>query len=106
MNPIPRQIPPLPSLLQVWPAALLASVLPFAATFLEMFYALQSLFSSKVYIAYGVAVITFVISALTVALTTILIVYFALTSEDYRWHWRSFVTGGSCAVWLFAYGLV
>jgi len=106
VNPIPRQIPPLPPLLRVWPAAVVSSVLPFAATFLEMFYALQSLFSSKVYIAYGVAVVTFLISALTVGLTTILVSYFALTSEDYRWHWRSFVTGGSCAIWLFGYGLV
>ena len=43
--------------------------------------------------------------ALTTATVTILFTYFVLCAEDYRWHWRAFVTGGGSAFWLLAYGL-
>lgn len=44
-------------------------------------------------------------TALTTATVTILYVYFALCAEDYRWHWRAFMTGGGSSFWLFAYGV-
>ncbi|KAI0281057.1 Endomembrane protein 70-domain-containing protein [Russula aff. rugulosa BPL654] len=42
---------------------------------------------------------------LTTATVTILFTYFLLCAEEYRWHWRAFVTGGGSAFWLLAYGL-
>lgn len=36
---------------------------------------------------------------------TVLFTYFMLCSEDYRWHWRSFTTGGGSALWLLLYGV-
>lgn len=36
---------------------------------------------------------------------SILACYFHLCAEDYRWQWRAFITGGSSAFWLFAYGV-
>lgn len=31
---------------------------------------------------------------------------FSLCSENWRWHWRSFVIGGGSAFWILAYGLI
>lgn len=28
-----------------------------------------------------------------------------LCAEEYRWHWRSFTTGGGSAIWLLLYGI-
>ncbi|BGP17120.1 hypothetical protein JCM10213_003899 [Rhodosporidiobolus nylandii] len=32
--------------------------------------------------------------------------YFHLCAEDYRWHWRAFLTGTSSGLYLFLYGLL
>jgi transmembrane 9 superfamily protein 2/4 len=32
--------------------------------------------------------------------------YFQLCAEDYRWWWRSFITSGASAFYMFAYGMV
>lgn len=43
---------------------------------------------------------------LTTATVTILMCYFHLCQEEYRWQERAFVTGGASAFWLVAYGLI
>ena len=105
-NSIPRQIP----YQQTWylkplPAALMAGLLTFASGFLEIFFILSSMFGTKVYYAFGFLALAFIITGVTTATVTILFAYFHLCAEDYRWHWRAFVTGGAGAFWLFAYGL-
>lgn len=35
--------------------------------------------------------------------TTVLLCYFHLCAEDYQWWWRSFLTSGFTAVYLFVY---
>lgn len=94
---------------------------------------IRLIFSSvKVYYAFGFLTLTFVVTALvcyrskknprpapcikkidttapasaqTTATVTVLYTYFSLCAEDYRWHWRAFMTGGGSAFWLFLYGL-
>ncbi|ORY89710.1 hypothetical protein BCR35DRAFT_287713 [Leucosporidium creatinivorum] len=105
VNQIPRQIPPTEWWLKPWPSALIAGILPFGAGFIELSYLLQSLFGAKIYFAFGFLALTSVIVALTTATTTILMCYFHLCAEDYRWHWRAFLAGGGSAFWLLAYGL-
>lgn len=105
VNKIPRQIPPIAWYLRLWPSALLAGLLPFGAAWLELFFILHSLFSNRVYYAYGFLTLTFLVTALTTATISILSCYCLLCAEDYRWHWRAFFTGGAGAVWFFVYGL-
>lgn len=105
VNQIPRQIPPTYWYLRPWPSALIAGILPFGAAWLELFFIINSLFGNRVYYAFGFLSLTFVVTAATSATVSILFCYFHLCAEDYRWHWRSFLTGGASAFWLFAYGI-
>ncbi|KAI0930444.1 hypothetical protein AcW1_009131 [Taiwanofungus camphoratus] len=105
VNPIPRQIPKSPRYLQPWAAALLAGILPFGAAFVELYFVLSSLFASRAYYAFGFLALTAGVVALTTATVTILFTYFILCAEEYRWHWRAFLTGGGSAFWLLAYGI-
>ncbi|KAI5477548.1 hypothetical protein MNV49_006136 [Pseudohyphozyma bogoriensis] len=106
VNQIPRQIPPIEWWLKPWPSAAIAGVLPFGAGFIESYFILQSLFGAKAYYAFGFLALTFAVVALTTATTTILMCYFHLSAEEYRWQWRAFLAGGGGAFWLFGYGLL
>ncbi|PIL36112.1 transporter [Ganoderma sinense ZZ0214-1] len=106
VNQIPRQIPPQPKYLRPWSATILAGILPFGAAFIELYFVLSSLFASRAYYAFGFLALTAAVVALTTATVTILFTYFILCAEDYRWHWRAFLTGGGSAFWLLAYGIV
>lgn len=105
VNNIPRQIPPTPFWFRPMPSALIAGLLPFAASFLETYFILSSFFGSKVYYAFGFLALTAIVIAVTTATTTVLLCYFHLSQEDYRWHWRAFFAGGGSAFWLVTYGL-
>ncbi|KAF8135387.1 hypothetical protein EV363DRAFT_792549 [Boletus edulis] len=43
--------------------------------------------------------------ALTTGTVAMLFTYFILCAEEYRWHWRAFMTGGGSALWILLYGL-
>ncbi|MBW0517342.1 hypothetical protein O181_057057 [Austropuccinia psidii MF-1] len=106
VNQIPRQIPPTVWYMRFWPAAFIAGILPFGAGFIECYFLLSSLFGNKAYYAAGFLFLTFGVVGLTTATVTVLMCYFHLCQEDYRWHERAFVTGGGSAFWLLAYGLL
>lgn len=63
------------------------------------------MFASRAYYAFGFLALTAGVVALTTATVTILFTYFNLCAEEYRWHWRAFLTGGGSAFWLLIYGL-
>ena len=46
-----------------------------------------------------------VILVITCAEITIVMCYFQLCAEDYNWWWRSFLTSGSSAGYMFAYSV-
>jgi len=106
VNQIPRQIPPQIWYLRTVPSAIMAGVLPFGAAFIEIYFVLSSLFGSKAFYAFGFLALTCVVVALTTATVTILMTYLSLCSENWRWHWRSFLIGGGSAFWLLGYGLL
>lgn len=105
VNPIPRQIPSVPWYLRPWASTLFAGILPFGAAFVELYFVMSSLFASRAYYAFGFLALTAGVTALTTATVSILFTYFLLCAEEYRWHWRAFLTGGGSSFWLLAYGL-
>ena len=57
------------------------------------------------YYVFGFLLLVYVILAMTCAEITIVLCYFQLCSEDYRWWWRSFLTSGSTAIYVFLYSI-
>lgn len=81
----------------------MGGVLPFGCIFIQLFFILNSLWSSQMYYMFGFLFLVFIILVITCSETTILLCYFHLCAEDYHWWWRSYLTSGFTAVYLFFY---
>lgn len=102
-NQIPRQIPDQSVYTQPLPGIIMGGVLPFGCIFIQLFFILNSIWSSQLYYMFGFLFLVFLILVITCSETTILLCYFHLCAEDYHWWWRSFLTSGFTAVYLFVY---
>ncbi|KAK9101766.1 hypothetical protein Sjap_019020 [Stephania japonica] len=102
-NKIPRQIPEQPWYMNPIFSILIGGILPFGAVFIELFFILTSIWLHQFYYIFGFLFIVFVILIITCAEITIVLCYFQLCSEDYLWWWRSYLTSGSSALYLFLY---
>merc|ERR1719389_1350522 len=89
----------------IWSAAM-GGILPFGAVFTELFFIMSSIWQHQIYYMFGFLVLVLVILILTCAEISIALTYFQLTSEDYRWWWRSFFASGSSAVYVFLYSIL
>ena len=58
---------------------------------------------AQVYTLYGILFLAFGLLILVTSFITVALTYFQLSSEDHRWWWRSFLSGGSVGVFIFAY---
>ncbi|KAF8454673.1 hypothetical protein BDZ91DRAFT_747299 [Kalaharituber pfeilii] len=108
VNLIPRQIPPSqPWYLRSLPCILISGLFPFFISFIEIRFLFRALTSSAstIYIMYGFVLMTASLSLLAVAETSIIVTYFLLSAEDYRWWWRSFAAGAGSAVWVVVYAI-
>ncbi|KAG7209377.1 hypothetical protein KM043_015477 [Ampulex compressa] len=102
-NQIPRQIPEQIFYTKPIPGVIMGGVLPFGCIFIQLFFILNSLWSSQVYYMFGFLFLVFLILVITCSETTILLCYFHLCAEDYHWWWRSFLTSGFTACYLLIY---
>ena len=102
-NKIPRQVPPQPWFIRHNFAVLVGGILPFGAVFIELFFILTSMWLNQVYYIFGVLFIVFAILCVTCAEIAIVLCYFHLCAEDYRWQWRSFFTCASSSLYVFLY---
>ncbi|KAH7284309.1 hypothetical protein KP509_34G048200 [Ceratopteris richardii] len=102
-NKIPRQIPEQPWYMHSFFTVLIGGILPFGAVFIELFFILTSIWLQQFYYIFGFLFIVFLILVITCAEITIVLCYFQLCSEDYRWWWRSYFTSGFSAFYLFLY---
>ncbi|XP_043275405.1 transmembrane 9 superfamily member 2 isoform X2 [Venturia canescens] len=102
-NQIPRQIPEQSFYTQAIPGVVMGGVLPFGCIFIQLFFILNSLWSSQMYYMFGFLFLVFLILVITCSETTILLCYFHLCAEDYHWWWRSFLTSGFTAFYLLVY---
>lgn len=102
---IPRQIPDQPWYLNPLLTSLLGGILPFGACFVELFFVMSSIWMDQYYYVFGFLLLVFVILAMTCAEISIVLNYFQLCGEDYRWWWRSLLIPGSTALYVFLYSI-
>lgn len=103
VNKIPRQVPPQPWYLSPAPAAALGGVLPFGAIFIELFFVLGSMWRDQLYHLFGFLALAALVLVVTCAEIAVVLVYFSLAGEDYRWWWRSVAAPAASGAYLFAY---
>eukprot|EP01098_Paradermamoeba_levis_P016951 TRINITY_DN944_c0_g1_i8.p2 TRINITY_DN944_c0_g1~~TRINITY_DN944_c0_g1_i8.p2 ORF type:complete len:340 (+),score=74.08 TRINITY_DN944_c0_g1_i8:804-1823(+) len=102
---VPREIPPIPWYRQAPVQMIMAGFLPFSAIYIELYYIYASVWGHAHYTLYGILFLVFVILVIVTACITIALTYFQLSMEDYRWWWRSFLSGGSTGFFIYAYSV-
>jgi transmembrane 9 superfamily protein 2/4 len=106
VNQIPRQVPEQRWYMHPLFTVLLGGILPFGAVFVELFLIMSSIWLHRIYYVFGFLLIVLVLVVATCAEITMVMCYFQLCSEDYHWWWRSFLTSGSSAFYLFLYAIL
>lgn len=104
-NQIPRQIPQQSFFTKPVPGIIMGGILPFGCIFIQLFFILNSIWSHQMYYMFGFLFLVFIILVITCSEATVLLCYFHLCAEDYNWWWRSFLTSGFTAVYLFVYAV-
>ena len=104
-NQIPRAIPVQAWYMNPYLTCALAGILPFGAVSVELYFVMSALWLHQIFFIFGFLVLVGIVLIITCAEVAILLCYFQLCAEDYRWWWRSFFTAGSCAGYLVLYSL-
>jgi transmembrane 9 superfamily protein 2/4 len=104
-NQIPRQIPKTMFLFRSLPSYILGGILPFGTILLELYFIYNTMWFNRVYYIFGYLFSVLVLLIITSAEVSILMCYFHLCAEDYRWWWRSFFTPGFTGVYVFIYSI-
>merc|ERR1711935_576730 len=105
-NQIPRKIPDQPWFTHSVVMSLVGGLLPFGAVFTELFFIMSSLWQHQFYYLFGFLTLVLAILTVTCAEISIALTYFQLTSEDYRWWWRSFFASATSAMYVFLYSVL
>mmetsp|Transcript_4729 Transcript_4729/g.19269 ORF Transcript_4729/g.19269 Transcript_4729/m.19269 type:complete len:656 (-) Transcript_4729:730-2697(-) len=100
---IPRPVPAASWYVSPPFTVVVGGVLPFGACFVELFFILSSMWMDQFYYVFGFTFLVFLILCVTCAQITMVLLYFQLCAEDYRWWWRTFLTSGSTALYVFLY---
>ena len=85
---------------------LVGGILPFGAIFIELMFIMRSIWTqSTFYYMFGFLFLVIVILMITSAEISIVITYFMLCSEDYKWWWRSYFSSGASGLYLMGHSL-
>jgi transmembrane 9 superfamily protein 1 len=106
-NRIPREVPKPDSVIYSPVIQLIVvGVLSFLSIYLELKFIFKSVWGSGfVYTLFGILIASLALLFLLATVLTVLFTYFQLNSEDYRWWWRAFISGGSVGVCFFLYSV-
>ncbi len=104
-NQIPRQIPPQPWYLRTVPIMLMLGIFPFGLIAVEMYFIYSSLWFNRIFYMFGFLFFCFLLMLLTTALISVLMIYYTLCLENFKWQWKSLFVGGGCLVYVFIHSL-
>jgi transmembrane 9 superfamily protein 2/4 len=104
-NIIARGVPPQPWYMHPALVIIFSGILPFGAVSVELFFIMTALWLHQFYYIFGFLFLAVLILVATCAEMTIVMTYFQICNEDYRWWWRSFLCSGSCALYIFLYSI-
>lgn len=96
----PRVIPAQPWFLQPAFTMAVGGLLPFGAIFMELFFILGSIWLDRYYYVFGFLLLVAILLIITCSEIAIVLIYFQLCAEDWRWWWRSWIIPGSAAIYL------
>lgn len=102
---IAREIPTQPWYRTVVSHMIFGGFLPFSAISVELYYIFATVWGREVYTLYGILLVVFAIVLSVSACISVALTYFQLSSEDYRWWWRSIFSAGSTGFFVFIYAL-
>lgn len=105
VNAVPRPIPEKRWFMEPLMISILGGILPFGSIFIEMYFILTSFWAYKIYYVYGFILLVLAILSTVTICVTIVCTYFLLNSEDYRWHWTSFLSAASTAGYVYIYSI-
>lgn len=100
---VARKIPPQPWYTMIGCHCFFGGFLPFSAISVELYYIFATVWGREQYTLYGVLLLVFLIVLLVSSCISIALTYFQLSSEDYRWWWRSIFSAGSTGIFVFIY---
>lgn len=80
-------------------------ILPFAACFIELFFIMSSVWLGQTYYVFGFLLLVTTLMLLMCAEGAIVLTYFSLCAEDYRWWWRSFLGPATVGLYVLAYSV-
>uniref|UniRef100_A0A8C8DBX9 Transmembrane 9 superfamily member n=1 Tax=Oryzias sinensis TaxID=183150 RepID=A0A8C8DBX9_9TELE len=104
-NQIPRQVPEQRWYMNKFVGILMAGILPFGAMFIELFFIFSAIWENQFYYLFGFLFLVFIILVVSCSQISIVMVYFQLCAEDYRWWWRTFVVSGGSAFYVLIYAI-
>lgn len=104
-NSLHRQIPRQSWYMNPISIVLIGGILPFSTVFVELSFSLTATWLNQFYWFFGFHLLVFIILIVTCAEISIMLCYLQLCREDYRWWWRSYITSGSVALYLFLYSI-
>ena len=71
-----------------------SSFLRSSAISVELYYIFATVWGREAYTLYGILLVVFIILISVTACISIALTYFQLSTEDYRWWWRSIFSSG------------
>mmetsp|Transcript_12263 Transcript_12263/g.36002 ORF Transcript_12263/g.36002 Transcript_12263/m.36002 type:complete len:676 (-) Transcript_12263:344-2371(-) len=104
-NQIPRHVPPTSVSSSPWVLFFVAGLLPFGTTFIELYFAMTSIWLGYFYYLFGFLLLIGILAVIITVEISVMCTYVQLCAEDYNWWWPSFRRGGSIAVYIAIYAI-
>lgn len=102
-NKIPREVPTVPWYRQPSVLMVAAGCLPFSAVYIELHHILAAVWGHSIYQLFGILLLASLMLVVVTAFTTISLTYIQLSSEDHRWWWRAYLSGGVTGLFVLLY---